>query len=124
MNRITFRDERDFLYWRPGSGKTVEIYDIVVMSQRRKGIGRWLINRLIDHEMPADTKLVYAITRISNGIAKAFYEEMGFRVIGNLWRFYQDESPSGEPRKYNIADAVMYGRDVGPDAPKLNGGDK
>lgn len=100
-------DRRDYLDWRQGSGNTVEIYDIQVGSDRRKGRGRSMINLLIDCHLPSGTKLVYAITRINNIIAKQFYEEMGFRIVANLWNFYRDVTELA-----NCCDAVMYGRDI------------
>jgi ribosomal protein S18 acetylase RimI-like enzyme len=105
--RITLdSDTRDFLEWRQGSGRTVEIYDIMVGSHRRQGRGRSLVNMLLGHHLPKGTTLVYAITRIDNIIAKQFYEELRFRLIGSLWNFYKDTGAA------NTVDAVMYGRDV------------
>lgn len=89
----------DFLIWRDGSGDTVEILDIVVDSDRRKGRGRQLIEALFKM-LPAATK-VFAITRTSNLIAQQFYEKLGFSVTGILRNFYGSA---------HSADAVMYGR--------------
>lgn len=102
MSRIALDDDRDFLVYRPGSGGTVEIFDIVVGSERRKGRGRELVSRLLQ-QFPPDTR-VYAITRASNFIAHEFYEALGFQVVAPLREFY-----SGE----HTIDAVMYGRKCG-----------
>ena len=63
MNTIELEDERDFLQWRQGSGTTIEIYDIVVGSERRQGKGRRLIERLFTEVMSSPyVDLVWAIT--------------------------------------------------------------
>lgn len=101
------KDTRDFLVYRSGSGKnSIEIYDIQVGSDRRKGRGRALVNTLLTHYTPRDVNLIYAITRSSNLIAQEFYEGLGFRVVGVLRNFYKDEFSK------DCADAIMYGRDV------------
>lgn len=96
-------DQRDFLVYRQGSGGTIEIFDIVVGSERRVGRGRNLVDKLLK-SIPQSVKLVWAITRADNFIAQAFYEELHFRVIGVLRYFYQDGAET--------VDAVMYGRDI------------
>lgn len=103
-NRLILKDECDFLDWRLGSGRTVEIADIAVNSTRREGKGRQLIERL-KNNVPSDTSLIYAITRVSNEIAQQFYESAGFRIVGRLHRFYQD-GPKG------TENALMYGLDL------------
>lgn len=99
MPRISLDDPRDYLDWREGSGGTVEIADIVVGSERRRGRGRRLIETLLAQVQAAPT--VWAITRAGNEIAQQFYESLGFRVIGVLRRFY------GEALG---VDAILYGR--------------
>lgn len=107
VTRITLDDDdRDYLDWRQGSGHTIEIYDLCVGSERRRGRGRALVNRLL-RNLPSGTRMVWAITRGTNRIAQLFYEEMRFRIVGNLFDFYQDEGSN--PR---CVDAIMYGRDV------------
>lgn len=107
MHRLQWADAPDdFLVWRHGSGGTVEILDIQVSSDRRKGRGRALVERLlrdvcaISHS--GDTR-VWAITRSSNLIAQKFYEALGFDGIP-LRRFYSSEK--------NV-DAVLYIRSAG-----------
>ena len=103
MPRITLGDGRDFLDWREGQARTVEVFDIVVGTERRKGIGRKLVERLLA-EIPKDTAIVYAITRMGNVIAHEFYESLGFRIVGRLHNFYRD---GGE-----VESALMYGLDI------------
>lgn len=99
MNKIVLSDSRDFLMWRQGSGETIEIFDIAVGSERRKGRGRQLLN-LLFNSLEANT-VVWAITRSDNEIAQQFYEATRFDIIGVLRRFYGVE---------NGVDAIMYGR--------------
>lgn len=101
--RITLADPRDFLDYREGSGGTVEIFDIVVMSDRRKGRGRNLMEKLFNSLHPETS--VFAITRADNEIAQQFYERLQFRVTGVLRRFYQSGGRG--------VDAIMYGRKAG-----------
>ena len=51
-------------------------------------------------EMPAGVPLVWALTRVENAVANAFYAALGFRTMAVLRDFYG----KGE-------DAVMFGID-------------
>lgn len=73
-----------------------EIVDLVVRSERRKGIGTQMVKRLIS--MRPKTHWVFAITRHDNRIAQSFYSALGFEVLAYLRNFYGDRE-----------DAVMYG---------------
>lgn len=107
MGHISLNDGKDFLEYRDGSGRTIEITDIAVTTERRTGIGSRLIHELIDRSKRANVNLIWAITRAENLIAQEFYEALGFRVVGVLRNFYQDE---GQAR--NCVDAIMYGYDL------------
>lgn len=85
-------DEKDYLYYRKGSGDTIEIYDIAVKSGRRGGVGTRMFNELIEKE---DPERVFAITRRSNRIAQKFYQSLKMGGM-KLPAFYPDE------------DAIMY----------------
>jgi ribosomal protein S18 acetylase RimI-like enzyme len=87
MNRIILGgDERDFLVYRDGSGGTVEVFDIAVGSERRRGKGRRLLEMLFER-LASETR-VFAITRSDNEVAIRFYEATCFDVCGVLRRFY------------------------------------
>lgn len=94
------------LVYRRGSGFTVEIYNISVTTERRKGVGRALIKELINIT-PSHIKKIFAITRAENLIAQKFYEGIGFHIIAHLNNFYRD----GENPKPGV-DAIMYGLDI------------
>ena len=114
--RIEGADPADFLDWRAGSGSTVEIYDVVAGSRRRKGVGRSLVRRLVqlirswDPPDVRTRRLVFAVTRSTNQVAQQFYEALHFRVVAVLRDFYQDD-----PDVKSGVDAVMYGYDVNSD---------
>ena len=97
MNRLTLSDPRDYLDWREGSGGSVEIYDIVVNSDRRRGRGKALVEELVRvvRKTLGRNRLVWAITRSSNLIAQQFYLAVGFRQVGLLVRFYPDNHDHG-----------------------------
>lgn len=99
---IYLNSAADRLWWRVGSGNTIEIVDIEVMSERRKGVGRKLVETLLN-QLDPDTR-VYAITRVDNEIAMQFYEALQFRTVNILRRFYADEK---------CVDALMFCRKAG-----------
>jgi ribosomal protein S18 acetylase RimI-like enzyme len=107
METITLESPEDFLTYREGSGNTVEIYNIVVGSERGQGRGRKLVEMLLEEldnrRNPKGGRLaaipmVFAITRHSNSIARQFYIAVGFNLVGYLNGFYGVNN-----------DAMMYG---------------
>lgn len=104
-------DAKDYLVWRTGTGRTVEIEDIAVHSERRKGKGRQLMARLLQEvgSNHPSTAMIYAITRAGNTIAHQFYEAMGFRLVGRLHYFYRDVDENG---KGSLEHALVYGLDT------------
>ncbi len=111
FGRIESSGGLDYLDWQTGSGESVEIADIVVGTDRRKGAGRRLVQALIDlfphgHDkgVPGIT-LIYAICKKSNRTACQFYEALGFRIIARLHNFHQFQAGKWE-------DALMYGLDL------------
>lgn len=91
----------DTLEWSMKPGRVIEIIDIYVRSERRKGRGREMV-KLLKQEIPKDTALIVAITRKSNTIAHQFYEALGFRIVGRLHRYYREDKEDG----------LMYGLDL------------
>jgi ribosomal protein S18 acetylase RimI-like enzyme len=81
LYKIT-RNEKDCLLWRYGAGGEIEIYDIAVYSERRKGVGREMVNEL-------SKATLYAFCRADNAIACRFYESLGF--VGSLLENFYTE---------------------------------
>lgn len=77
----------DVLEYREGSGETVEIFDIKVMSERKIGNGTKLFMKLLE----LNPRFVYAFTREGNTIARAFYKKLGFREQ-KIKKMYKDEN--------------------------------
>jgi ribosomal-protein-alanine N-acetyltransferase len=57
-------------------------------EQRRRGIGKELIERAIQH---LHLKKVWAEVRRSNGRAQAFYLKLGFQVVDEVPNYYGNE---------------------------------
>lgn len=91
-------NEVDHLHYREGAGDTVEIFDIAVNSNLRKGIGSRMIKML---EQKYQGKHIFAITHSANEIAQRFYKKNGF--VGTLLpKFYPVFPP------YTSGDAYMF----------------
>jgi ribosomal protein S18 acetylase RimI-like enzyme len=83
---ITKNNGLDIIDFRQGKENTWEIFDIKVTSTRRKGIGRALVEEMIETVNP---RIVYAFTREENLDARAFYKAVGFNEI-LIPNFYQE----------------------------------
>jgi ribosomal protein S18 acetylase RimI-like enzyme len=86
MKKLTLHKGIDFLAYREGQNGTTEIYDIAVMSERRKGHGSKLLRMLASNKGGH----LYAFLRASNHKAKDFYKANGFNGI-LIPKFYPDE---------------------------------
>lgn len=100
MKKIV-KNKVDKLVYRKGMEDTIEIYDIVVRSERGKGIGKSMVEEMIALENPY---IVYAFTRKTNEIARAFYQALGFTEI-KIPRFYK-----GEPAIMVIYENILYSK--------------
>lgn len=106
MVRISLDDPHDYLDWRVGSGGSVEIFDLAVGSERRRGRGRELVCRLL-RAAPPGTRRVWALTRAGNEGAHAFYVAVGFRLGGAVRAFYPDRFEGEGPE-----DAAVFIKDL------------
>jgi ribosomal protein S18 acetylase RimI-like enzyme len=80
-----FALEGAFIEFRFAPGGTVEIVNLEVNNEiRRKGHGRWLVERVED--LP-EAKMVYGFTAGSNRIAQQFYQALGYKLT-NIPNFY------------------------------------
>ncbi|MFX0133778.1 MAG: GNAT family N-acetyltransferase, partial [Candidatus Hodarchaeota archaeon] len=66
------------------------VYAIGVLENyRRQGIGKLLINHLIDNlKKHIDIKELYLHVQESNNVAFNFYEKLGFKFIKTIKNFY------------------------------------
>ena len=65
----------------------LEILDIAVAVQRQ-GVGRVLIEALKDEAVGCEKITLEVSAR--NGAGRAFYDALGFRVVGRRPKFYND----------------------------------
>ena len=104
--RIWHHNEWGCLEYRYAPGDVCEIVDIWADGERRRtGIGSSMVERLMKACKRDGIRRVFAVTRFSNGIARDFYEALGFRIMTTVWHFYP-ESDDDE------SNAIMYGKDV------------
>jgi len=68
---------------------------------RRRGIGKMLMEKIIDGFKKLCVTYVYLECRISNVAAQRFYESLGFLRVGIVRKYYQ-----------NGEDAVIYKKDL------------
>ena len=59
-------------------------------SFQRKGLGKLLLSDLIKRTNSLLTNQIYLEVKDTNEPAKAFYNSMGFKIIGNRHNFYKD----------------------------------
>ncbi len=87
--RISIEDAegRAFVEFHVATGNTIEITNIIV-DDRRKGMGRRLVELVKERYYMPST--LYAFTRLSNQIAGAFWDGIGFRQVAIIPRFYRD----------------------------------
>ena len=99
---IELDTSEDYLIYRKGSGGfTMELFEIVVNSERGKGKGRRLVEKLIDL-CPKQTTLIYAFARGDNEIARQFYLALGFEKMVEIKSFYPYSSGT-------TSDAIIFG---------------
>jgi GNAT superfamily N-acetyltransferase len=79
---------RAFIEWEVRTGRVAEVVNCVV-DDRRKGIGRALVEEMV-RLLPPDVKTVYAWTRGSNFDAQDFWEAVGFVNTATVEGFYGD----------------------------------
>ncbi len=63
----------------------------VAPEQRRSGLGKFMLNKLMEYCRSKDHYWIVLDVRVSNEAAIRFYEEMGFLRLKRNHRFYPDE---------------------------------
>jgi len=81
-----------------------ELENIVVApSVQRRGIGKQLLQALLDAATETNSKAVFLEVRDSNRAARALYEKLGFRQVGRRNSYYRNPEE----------DAILYRFDLG-----------
>ena len=108
---IELNNEQDFVAFQINrSGNTIEILDINVNTERRKGTGSHLIAKLIQSHRRMEPYNLYALTRRSNEAARAFYHSLGFTAVSLLPEFYINKEQDGTV--VGREDAIIYSKVV------------
>jgi ribosomal-protein-alanine N-acetyltransferase len=82
----------------------VEIHNIAVhVDYRRHGLGRALLNHVLDEAQQAGARSALLEVRKSNLPAQALYRSLGFKEIGQRRAYYQD----------NREDALVFEKRLG-----------
>lgn len=69
------------LEWREGPGRTFEIHIDVVPSYQRKGIGRSMIEELIELVQDREPMSLYTFMAADNTQARLFFSAVGFTLF-------------------------------------------
>jgi ribosomal-protein-alanine N-acetyltransferase len=87
------------------AGSEAEIADLAVSpAARRRGIGRALIDRLLNDLTGEGVLAVFLEVRESNRAARALYESRAFQGIGRRRGYY----------RFPVEDALLLKRELGP----------
>ena len=71
------------------TGDAVNLDDIAVSPAfRRQGIGRKLVQALLEHLIAAGVAALSLEVRVSNAPAIALYEQLGFQIVGCRKKYY------------------------------------
>lgn len=77
-----------------GYGAVLDAADIMTIGilpkARRRGLGRCLLDQLIESMAEKEVKKVWLEVRVSNAPAIALYKESGFREMGIRKEYYAD----------------------------------
>ena len=59
-------------------------------KERRKGLGRYLLNKMVEVGKSKEVQKVWLEVRPSNSVARDLYEKVGFGETGRRPRYYRD----------------------------------
>lgn len=62
----------------------------VAPEHRRRGIGRWLVQQLLERALDEKSTWVSLEVRVSNAAAIALYDSLGFVLVGRRREYYAD----------------------------------
>lgn len=87
--RVITRNGIDHLMYQLSNGGTAEIFDIVVHTERGRGIGTEMLDQAVKELHEFGIKRLFAFTRDSNSLAQKFYKKNGFNGTP-ISNFYPD----------------------------------
>jgi ribosomal-protein-alanine acetyltransferase len=91
----------------------VDLINIAVAKgQRRGGVGRALLARVIAHARRLHVPLLWLRVRASNRGARRFYERLGFRERGRFAGYYEDPDEAAVIMAVEL-EGQVYGRAEG-----------
>lgn len=103
------RVDGGYLEYRVAPCYMVEIVNIEVSNlHRREGKGREMVGQLINWCVSQKIKAIFVTTRISNKIAREFYESLGFRRVSTMSWFYP--GPDAHAAIYLLSDISTHDR--------------
>ena len=73
----------------------------VLKSQRRQNIGSELLNNFLKQTYLLNIKNIELEVKTDNNKAIKFYQKHGFKIIGKLTKFYQNEEDAYTMKKTN-----------------------
>ncbi|WP_049621711.1 ribosomal protein S18-alanine N-acetyltransferase [Frateuria defendens] len=91
-----------------GAGEAHVLNLCVGSDWRGRGLGRYLLRRLLDIARWNGAERIFLEVRPSNPVAQALYESVGFAQVGRRPRYY--------PAKDGREDAIVMGLDLLPRA--------
>ncbi len=81
----------------------MELHSFAVKSSwRKRGIGRKMLNKMVELGRGYGVKRVYLLVRSYNLPAKSLYESLGFKAIGVRKNYYQDDGADALVMRMNI----------------------
>ena len=89
---IESTNKQDYLIYDVRVGGVIEITDITVNTEKRKGIGTKLIECLININKDKEPYTLFALCPIYNQDALKFFKAVGFESQVVLVNFYRTES--------------------------------
>jgi ribosomal-protein-alanine acetyltransferase len=70
---------------------SADLIDLIVEpTERRRGLGRALLQALLDHARSRNLRSIVLEVRASNAGARKLYEALGFRDVGERRAYYAD----------------------------------
>ena len=90
---------------------------------QRHGVGRQLMNALIERSRKLKAEAVLLEVRVDNAPAIEMYREFGFEILGVRKRYYQPEDKDAYTMRLDLAEAAGTSADAPTDAPDDEAGD-